>query len=166
LGLFKRAFPSLVHSLRQKAEVNRSRGPQVRDFDSALNDFNFSLSLREPPEPYTLACRSLASIKLQESQGTLTSSDIDSAMDDLDHSIDMYRRLAIGQEKMSTNGTMKETSGVERLRCEKEDGLPRVAYQCLLLRASARQAQYVLMAFITVVRIELTSLLHAGENLN
>jgi len=128
--------------------VNLSRSTQVHDFDSALNDFNFSLSLRDPPEPYTLACRSLASIKLHESQGTLSATELDSAMDDLDTSIDMYRKLAISQEKMSTHSTTRETSGVERLRCEKEDGLPRVAYQCLLMRASARQAQSVLLSYM------------------
>ncbi|GAA5870905.1 hypothetical protein JCM16303_001625 [Sporobolomyces ruberrimus] len=129
----------------------------VHDFDSALNDFNFSLSLQDPPEPYTLACLSLATIKLAEIQHRLSPSLIDGAIDDLDASIDMWRRIAVSHEKSSNVGSQRESSGVERLKCEKEDGLPRAAYQCLLMRASARQAQgepqLALLDFETSLRL-------------
>ena len=117
---------------------------KVHDYDSALNDFNFSLSLRDPPEPYTLACRALASIKLAESQHLeLSPSIVDTAVDELDTSVEMWRSLAIREAAAGNGASWKETSGADRLKCEKGEGLPKAAYQCLLMRASARQAQYV-----------------------
>ncbi|GAA5908742.1 uncharacterized protein JCM6883_004157 [Sporobolomyces salmoneus] len=130
----------------------------VHDYESALNDFNFSLFLRSPPDPYTLACRSLASIKLFESQhfDLSSSSQLDSALEDLNASIEMWRELAITQQEKNGSSS-RETSGVERIKIENEDGLPRVAYQCLLLRASARQTQgepqLALLDFETSLRL-------------
>ncbi|GAA5924787.1 uncharacterized protein JCM15063_005732 [Sporobolomyces koalae] len=127
----------------------------IHDYESALNDFSFSCSLRDPPEPYTVSCRALASIKLAESQSLLSETVLDTALDDLDASIDLLRKVAVVQEKRG--GARQETSGSERLRCEREDGLPRVAYQCLLLRASARQTQgepqLALLDFETSIRL-------------
>jgi hypothetical protein len=138
MGILKCESTSTFHLPSELTSV-RSK---VHDFDSALNDFNFSLSLRDPPEPYTLACRSLASIKLAESQNLhLSPSVVDDAIVDLDSSIDMWRRLAIKEEKTSWGNVSTETSGVERLSCDRAEGLPEAAYQCLLMRASARQAQ-------------------------
>ncbi|GAA5967843.1 hypothetical protein JCM3765_001898 [Sporobolomyces pararoseus] len=126
----------------------------VHDYDSALNDFNFSLSLRDPPEPYTLACRALASIKLAESEHLET---VDGELDDLDNSIEIWRSLASREEAAGEGASSQDTSGADRLKCEKGEGLPRAAYQCLLMRASARQAQgepqLALLDFETFLRL-------------
>ncbi|GAA5891383.1 hypothetical protein JCM5296_006507 [Sporobolomyces johnsonii] len=111
----------------------------VRDFSSAVADFSFSLSLRDPPEPYTLACRGLARLKQAEASGELTSAMAEQGIADLDASIEMLRKLAVAQQKTS-DALQRYTSGASMLQVG-PDGLPTAAFSCLLLRASARQSQ-------------------------
>ncbi|GAA6035035.1 hypothetical protein JCM8097_002154 [Rhodosporidiobolus ruineniae] len=110
----------------------------VQDFASATSDFAFSASLRDPPEPYTLACRGLAKVKAEEANGAVSTSTLEEALSDLDDSIEQLRKMAVAEGKEA--GAARTTSGAPRLTFG-EDGLPAAAYSCLLLRGAARQIQ-------------------------
>ncbi|BGP37366.1 hypothetical protein JCM10449v2_001272 [Rhodotorula kratochvilovae] len=111
----------------------------VSDFSSAVADFTFSASLRDPPEPYTLACRALAKIKAEESSGPISPTTLASCLSELDDAVDMLRKLVVKEEKHGESFG-RRTSGAPVLQMG-EDGLPVAAYSLLLLRASARTAQ-------------------------
>ncbi|GAA5973247.1 hypothetical protein JCM11641_003033 [Rhodosporidiobolus odoratus] len=111
----------------------------VRDFSSATADFNFSASLRDPPEPYSLACRGLAKIKDEETSGSVSNSTLQDGLADLDESIELLRKLAVVEGKKKDQVKLY-TSGAPTLHVG-EDGLPTAAYPCLLLRGAARQVQ-------------------------
>ncbi|GAA6047707.1 hypothetical protein JCM3770_001734 [Rhodotorula araucariae] len=112
----------------------------VSDFSSAVADFSFSASLRDPPEPYTLACRALAKIKDEESSGAVAAATLASCLVALDTSIDMLRKLVVKEDKHGERFG-RRTSGAPVLQMMGDDGLPVAAYPLLLLRASARTTQ-------------------------
>ncbi|GAA6012604.1 hypothetical protein JCM10207_009054 [Rhodosporidiobolus poonsookiae] len=111
----------------------------VRDFASASADFGFSASLRDPPEPYALACRGLAKIKDEESAGSVSSSTLKAGLADLDEAVELMRKLAVAEGRKKGEPALY-ASGATRLQVA-EDGLPTAAYPCLLLRGAARQIQ-------------------------
>ncbi|BGP19037.1 hypothetical protein JCM10213v2_007117 [Rhodosporidiobolus nylandii] len=111
----------------------------IRDFASAAADFAFSASLRDPPEPYALACRGLAKIKTEEASGALSAETLEDGLADLDEGVELLRKLAVAEGKTSC-APRRYTSGAARLTVG-EDGLPTAAYSCLLLRGAARHLQ-------------------------
>ncbi|KPV76877.1 uncharacterized protein RHOBADRAFT_51862 [Rhodotorula graminis WP1] len=111
----------------------------VGDFSSAFADFGFSAGLKDPPEPYTLACRALAKIKDEETSGSLSSETLSTCLAELDDAIDLLRKVGIKEDKLD-ECFGRRTSGAPVLRLG-EDGLPVSAYPLLFLRASARTAQ-------------------------
>ncbi|GAA6064768.1 hypothetical protein JCM10212_004416 [Sporobolomyces blumeae] len=153
----------------------------IHDYSSAVADFSFSVSLKDPPEPYALACRAVASLKLEESANpnlvplrsssipqtsslsskASTDSIFDNALSDLDRAIDDWKDLAERYEAVS-GGTRTETSGIERFARRANEGLPRCVWDCLLLRASARQTQgepqLALVDFETALRLRPTAI--------
>lgn len=149
---------SLVHS------ADARRRLQVGDFASAVADFGFSASLKDPSEPYTLgasigrsvcrallisrlssACRALAQLKNEETAGALSPETLTSCLVELDEAIDQLRKVAVKEEKHHESSG-RRTSGAPVLRSG-EDGLPVAAFPLLLLRASARTTQCVPLLF-------------------
>ncbi|GAA5911040.1 hypothetical protein JCM8208_003965 [Rhodotorula glutinis] len=111
----------------------------VGDFSSAFADFGFSAGLKDPPEPYTLACRALAKIKDEETSGSLSPETLSTCLAELDEAIDLLRKVGLKEDKLD-ECSGRRTSGAPVLRMG-EDGLPVSAYPLLFLRASARTAQ-------------------------
>ncbi|GAA5885014.1 hypothetical protein JCM6882_007192 [Rhodosporidiobolus microsporus] len=111
----------------------------VHDFASATADFGFSASLRDPPEPYALACRGLAKIKAEEASGSVSAAILEDGLTDLDDAVEQLRKVAVAVGKKA-DAPARYTSGAPTLKVG-EDGLPPAAYACLLLRGAARQAQ-------------------------
>ncbi|GJN88024.1 hypothetical protein Rhopal_000980-T1 [Rhodotorula paludigena] len=111
----------------------------VGDFASAAADFGFSAGLRDPSEPYTLACRALAQIKEQEAAGTVSLDTLTEALATLDSCLEVLKS-AVAKEEDVAASYGRYTSGAPFLTVG-EDGLPAAAYPLLLLRASARTTQ-------------------------
>ncbi|GAA5828977.1 hypothetical protein JCM11251_004085 [Rhodosporidiobolus azoricus] len=128
----------------------------VQDFASATADFGFSASLRDPPEPYALACRGLAKIKTEEASGAVSSATLEDGLTDLDEAVEQLRKIAVSTGKKADMPALY-TSGAPTIKIG-EDGLPVAAYSCLLLRGAARQTQgeyeLALMDLTTGLRLQ------------
>ncbi|GAA5998100.1 uncharacterized protein JCM10292_002323 [Rhodotorula paludigena] len=111
----------------------------VGDFASAAADFGFSAGLRDPSEPYTLACRALAQIREQEAAGSVSLDTLTEALATLDSCLEVLKSAVAKEEEVAASYG-RYTSGAPFLTVG-EDGLPAVTYPLLLLRASARTTQ-------------------------
>ncbi|BGP22234.1 tetratricopeptide repeat containing protein [Rhodotorula toruloides] len=112
----------------------------VRDFAAAAADFEFSASLRNPPDPYATACHALAKLKDVEARGALSSEAVAATAVHLDDGIERIRKVALSTTEVY-GARCFTTSGAPVFRVQKDEGLPPAVFPTLLLRASARATQ-------------------------